>query len=200
MSTSGRGRPPARTRRCGIALSSELSLDDLLQKLAETAAALTGARYAALGVIDAAGTGLERFLHTGIDAETVAEIGHLPRGRGILGALITDAAFAAAGVDRRRSALGRLPAAPSADARLPRRADPPARPRVREPLPDREGVRLVHGRGPGARRDAREPGGGGDRERTPVRGRDELVGAARGAERGRDGARERDRARALCWS
>ena len=44
----------------GIALSSELSLDDLLQKLAETAAALTGARYAALGVIDQSGTGLER--------------------------------------------------------------------------------------------------------------------------------------------
>ena len=75
----------------GIALSSELSLDDLLQKLAETAAALTGARYAALGVIDQSGTALERFVHTGFDAETVAEIGDLPRGRGILGALITDA-------------------------------------------------------------------------------------------------------------
>ena len=75
----------------GIALSSELSLDDLLQKLAETAAALTGARYAALGVIDQSGTGLERFVHTGIDPETVAKIGDLPRGRGILGALITDA-------------------------------------------------------------------------------------------------------------
>ena len=75
----------------GIALSSELSLDDLLQKLAETAAALTGARYAALGVIDHSGTGLERFVHTGIDEETVTKIGVLPRGRGILGALITDA-------------------------------------------------------------------------------------------------------------
>ena len=75
----------------GIALSSELSLDDLLQKLAEIAAALTGARYAALGVIDQSGTGLERFLHTGIDAEAAAKIGDLPRGRGILGALITDA-------------------------------------------------------------------------------------------------------------
>jgi len=75
----------------GIALSSELSLDDLLQKLAETAATLTDARYAALGVIDKTGTGLERFLHTGIDAETVARIGDPPRGRGILGALINDA-------------------------------------------------------------------------------------------------------------
>ena len=42
-------------------------------------------------MIDQSGTGLERFVHTGIDAETVAEIGDLPRGRGILGALITDA-------------------------------------------------------------------------------------------------------------
>jgi signal transduction histidine kinase len=75
----------------GIALSSELSLGDLLQKLAETAAALTGARYAALGVIDESGSALERFVHTGIDPGTVARIGHLPEGRGILGALITDA-------------------------------------------------------------------------------------------------------------
>jgi two-component system, NarL family, sensor histidine kinase DevS len=75
----------------GIALSSELSLDDLLKMLAETAVGLTGARYAALGVIDETGTGLERFLHTGIDAETVDRIGELPRGHGILGALITDA-------------------------------------------------------------------------------------------------------------
>ncbi len=75
----------------GIALSSELSLDDLLKKLAETAASLTGARYAALGVIDETGTSLERFVHTGIDSETVDRIGELPRGRGILGALITDA-------------------------------------------------------------------------------------------------------------
>ena len=52
---------------------------------------MTGARYAALGVIDETGTGLERFVHTGIDAETVDRIGELPRGRGILGVLITDA-------------------------------------------------------------------------------------------------------------
>ncbi len=39
----------------GIALSSELSLDALLQRIVETAAELTGARYAALGVIDQAG-------------------------------------------------------------------------------------------------------------------------------------------------
>src|SRR4051812_22609804 len=75
----------------GIALSSELSLDALLQKLVETAAELTGARYAALGVIDRARTGLERFVTTGIDAETHRQIGELPRGRGILGVLVHDA-------------------------------------------------------------------------------------------------------------
>ena len=74
----------------GIALSSELSLDALLQRLVETAAELTEARYAALGVIDKAGQGLERFLTTGIDAETHAAIGDLPRGRGLLGVLIRD--------------------------------------------------------------------------------------------------------------
>jgi signal transduction histidine kinase len=75
----------------GIALSSELSLDALLQRLVETAAELTGARYAALGVIDQAGQGLERFVTTGIDAETYAAIGDLPRGRGLLGVLIREA-------------------------------------------------------------------------------------------------------------
>jgi len=74
----------------GIALSSELSLDVLLQRLVETAAELTGARYAALGVIDQTGTALERFLTTGIDAETHAAIGDLPKGRGILGVLIRE--------------------------------------------------------------------------------------------------------------
>ncbi len=75
----------------GIALSSELSLDSLLEKLVRTAAELTDARYAALGVIDSSGNELERFVTHGVDAETRAAIGDLPRGRGILGVLISDA-------------------------------------------------------------------------------------------------------------
>jgi signal transduction histidine kinase len=75
----------------GIALSSELSLDALLQRLVETAAALTRARYAALGVINASGRELERFITTGMDPATYAAIGELPRGRGILGVLIREA-------------------------------------------------------------------------------------------------------------
>jgi signal transduction histidine kinase len=75
----------------GIAISSELSLDAVLERIVEAAAALTGARYAALGVIDRSGTALERFVTTGIDDATRAEIGDVPRGRGILGVLIRDA-------------------------------------------------------------------------------------------------------------
>ncbi len=75
----------------GIAISSELSLDAVLERIVEAAARLTGARYAALGVIDPSGTGLERFVYTGIDQQEADAIGDLPRGRGILGVLIEDA-------------------------------------------------------------------------------------------------------------
>ncbi len=85
--------------RAGCAVWSKLgsrsarsfSLDAVLQRIVETAADLTGARYAALGVIDQSGNALERFLTTGVDAETHAAIGDLPRGRGILGVLIREA-------------------------------------------------------------------------------------------------------------
>jgi signal transduction histidine kinase len=73
------------------AIASDLSLESLLERLVTVAAELTGARYAALGVIDRSGQQLERFVTTGIDEETHRAIGDLPRGRGILGALINEA-------------------------------------------------------------------------------------------------------------
>jgi signal transduction histidine kinase len=75
----------------GLAVSSELSLEALLRRLVEAAAELTGARYAALGVIDASGSELEQFITHGIDDDLRAEIGAPPRGRGILGVLIREA-------------------------------------------------------------------------------------------------------------
>jgi signal transduction histidine kinase len=74
-----------------VVIASDLSLDSLLERLVQVAAELTGARYAALGVIDPGGTHLERFVTTGIDEETHRAIGELPRGRGILGVLIKEA-------------------------------------------------------------------------------------------------------------
>ena len=75
----------------GIAINSELSLDGVLERIIEAAARLTGAQYAALGVIDRSGGGLERFVTYGISSEVETQIGDPPHGRGILGVLIRDA-------------------------------------------------------------------------------------------------------------
>src|SRR5690348_1990458 len=75
----------------GIAINSELSLDAVLERIVEAAAHVTGARYAALGVVDQAGSGLERFVTYGISPDVRTEIGDPPHGRGILGVLIADA-------------------------------------------------------------------------------------------------------------
>jgi signal transduction histidine kinase len=75
----------------GIAINSELSLDGVLERIVEAAAHVTGARYAALGVIDPTGSGLERFVTYGMEPEVQTQIGDPPHGRGILGVLINDA-------------------------------------------------------------------------------------------------------------
>jgi len=71
------------------AIVGNLSLPALLQRTVQAARELAHARYGALGVIDPAG-GLEQFVHVGIDEQTAAGIGHLPEGKGLLGALIDD--------------------------------------------------------------------------------------------------------------
>ena len=74
----------------GRTLVSELDLEAVLQRVLDEARELTNARYAALGVLDEQGSGLERFLTVGIDEETHRAIGDLPRGRGVLGVLIRE--------------------------------------------------------------------------------------------------------------
>jgi signal transduction histidine kinase len=71
-------------------LVSELDLDQVLEHLLQTARELTGARFAALGVLDADRDGLARFIASGIDEERRRIIGDPPRGRGVLGVLIDD--------------------------------------------------------------------------------------------------------------
>jgi signal transduction histidine kinase len=75
----------------GIAINSELSLDGVLERIVEAAARVTDAHYAALGVIDPAGTGLERFVTFGMTEDVQMQIGDPPHGGGILGVLIRDA-------------------------------------------------------------------------------------------------------------
>ena len=74
----------------GRGLVSELDREAILQRLLEVARELTGARYAAIGVLDSDRGELERFLVSGIDDATHRAIGDLPRGRGILGELIRE--------------------------------------------------------------------------------------------------------------
>ncbi|MEX1037689.1 MAG: GAF domain-containing protein [Acidimicrobiia bacterium] len=84
--------PVARFASLTEAVASLVSMTDLealLRRLVETACETTGARYAALGVVGEHKT-LVEFVHEGIDPETVARIGHLPKGHGVLGTLIRD--------------------------------------------------------------------------------------------------------------
>ncbi|WP_028064163.1 GAF domain-containing sensor histidine kinase [Solirubrobacter soli] len=74
----------------GRSLVTVLDPEALFERLLEVARELTGARYAAIGVLDERRERLERFLTAGIDAETHRAIGDLPRGRGVLGVLIRD--------------------------------------------------------------------------------------------------------------
>lgn len=67
---------------------AELDPEAVLHRIVEEAREITGARYAALGVLDEQRSGLEHFLTAGVDAQTHRAIGDLPRGRGVLGVLI----------------------------------------------------------------------------------------------------------------
>jgi signal transduction histidine kinase len=70
-------------------VTGDLALEHVLRNVVEAACDLAGARYGALGVIGDDG-GLEQFIHVGVDDEAADRIGHLPDGKGLLGALIRD--------------------------------------------------------------------------------------------------------------
>jgi signal transduction histidine kinase len=72
----------------GRSLMTELDQGAVLDRVLETARELTGARYAALGILNEERSELEQFLTVGVDEQTHRRIGALPRGRGVLGVLI----------------------------------------------------------------------------------------------------------------
>jgi signal transduction histidine kinase len=74
----------------GRSLVAELHLPNVLDRVLEVAREITGARYAALGILDEEKRELEQFLTVGIDDEQRSRIGSLPRGHGVLGLLIRD--------------------------------------------------------------------------------------------------------------
>ncbi len=89
MSTTGLDpKHLERLLEVGRGLVEKRDPEVVLRKVLEAARELTGARYAALGVLDERKRELDRFVTVGIDAELRERIGPLPRGRGILGELI----------------------------------------------------------------------------------------------------------------
>lgn len=72
----------------GRELVTELDLGTVLDRVLQTAREITNAQYAALGILNERRSELEQFLTSGVDEQTERAIGDLPRGRGVLGALI----------------------------------------------------------------------------------------------------------------
>jgi signal transduction histidine kinase len=70
----------------------DLDVERVLTHVLESARELTGARYAAIGVLDESRTALARFITTSVDDSTRRQIGAPPTGHGVLGELIRDPA------------------------------------------------------------------------------------------------------------
>lgn len=70
-----------------VVVADGLDLATTLRRILHAAVDLTGARYGALGVLG--GDGLSEFLYEGMSREQAVEVGSLPRGRGVLGELIS---------------------------------------------------------------------------------------------------------------
>jgi GAF domain-containing protein len=90
VSTRGDEAQHRRLLQIGRELVAEPDSESVLVRVLDEARELTGAQYAALGVLDEAGRGLERFVTSGISPELHRAIGEPPGGRGVLGLLIDD--------------------------------------------------------------------------------------------------------------
>jgi signal transduction histidine kinase len=81
-----------------LAVAAEMSVDEVLQRLVDSARELAGARFAALGLPDGEG-GFRRFLTSGMSEGLIASLGPLPRTHGMLGAMLeTHASFRTADI------------------------------------------------------------------------------------------------------
>jgi signal transduction histidine kinase len=72
-----------------VEIGADLDLDATLRRIILAARELTSAPYGALAIRDPEGN-LIRFIHGGMDADTVRRIGHLPVGKGVLSVSLLD--------------------------------------------------------------------------------------------------------------
>ncbi|HEX5535413.1 MAG TPA: GAF domain-containing sensor histidine kinase [Actinomycetales bacterium] len=73
-----------------VAISADLDLPAMIERIVSTACVLVHARYGALGVLGPDGEDLVEFVTYGLDDNLRSKIGDLPHGRGVLGLLIED--------------------------------------------------------------------------------------------------------------
>ena len=73
----------------GRSVVAEHELEGVFSRLLDVARELTGAKYAAIGILDEKRENLADFITAGIDPNAHGLIGDLPRGRGVLGLLIS---------------------------------------------------------------------------------------------------------------
>src|SRR5512137_206226 len=75
--------------RASLELVSDLSLEVVLERIAQLAREQAGARYAALGVLDDQGK-LVHFIPVGMTSEEIRQMDHPPIGLGLIGAIATE--------------------------------------------------------------------------------------------------------------
>ena len=79
----------AALNEAAMAIAGELSLDNVLQQIVNSARSLMNAEYAALGVPNSEGY-LDAFIYSGMKREDAILIDHLPKGYGLLGAIYNE--------------------------------------------------------------------------------------------------------------
>ena len=125
----------------GLLLTSELSLEGVLQRVADLACQIIGSRYAAIGVLSDDHLKLDAFVTAGIDQETRTRIGAPPIGRGVLGTVMRDRRILRlADLQKHPDSSGFPPRHPPMHSFLGVPIERPPR-RVRQPLPHREAGR-----------------------------------------------------------
>jgi GAF domain-containing protein len=75
-----------------VSVGEDLDLHAVLQRVVVAAVDLADARYGALGVLDSDGRTLSDFITVGLTADEIHAIGALPKGNGLLGHVIDQAA------------------------------------------------------------------------------------------------------------
>lgn len=89
MGTKPEDRTIEALNQAALTIASELDSEKVLKQIVDTARDLVGARYAALGVPGRDGR-LSRFIYSGMTKAEADKMSHLPRGLGLLGAIITE--------------------------------------------------------------------------------------------------------------